>query len=538
MSVYGTLTKTLFRINFSPRRILGTSYSDSKGKRILIAVAILYVVVAYWGGFGYLFYDLARTLSGIPGMIESLLFYVYIYAIGTTVMIVFFRADAMLFRFADFSILGPLPIKARTLVAAKTTVIMANVYVTALLATAPIAFGYFAFAAPGIAGILLFLPSFLAAPLLPAVAAALLALGIHAVTDRLPKSRTLNTILMFAFFLGIMMSSFSFTGAGEENPLLAQSAVIAAMGARFWPMGWFAAAVHEGSLAGFALLFATGAVPFAGFVVLLSRSILKTNARSRNDLGTRRRKALEYRSGSAFKAMLAKEWRTFVGIQMYVFNAGFGPVILVVASVASLFFADKVMAFLTDMTEGAVIPTNFMIFGFIAFAVGMVYTSAVSLSIEGKRLWIVKSLPVSPSTVIDAKLWFNVLLGSIPGVFALVLFAISFAIPPLDAAAMAAGVLAFSFLTSAIGSIVNLRFPKFQFHHEVEVVKQSLGALIGVFGGFGVAIAAGFAIYGLGRVMPWQAAVVVVALLAAGIGYALRLRALRLAENLFIRYNA
>ncbi|MDP3130721.1 MAG: hypothetical protein Q8N15_05235, partial [Bacillota bacterium] len=380
MTAFGTLTRTLFRVNFSPRRILGTSYSDSKGKQILIAVAILYIVVLYMGGFGFLFYDLARTLSTIPGMIESLLLYVYLYAASGTVLIVFFRADAMLFRFADFDILGPLPIKPRTLVAAKALVLMTNVYATSLFAIAPIAFGYFSFATPGIAGILLFVLVFLFAPLLPAVAAALASFLIRLVTDRLPKSKMFNTILMFAFFLGIMFSSFSFAGTGESNPFLAQSAVIAAFGAQFWPMGWFAAAIHEGSLVAAALVIVSGGVPFAAFILILSKLILKTNAKGRNALASRKKKTLDYRSSSAFRAMLGKEWRTFVGVQMYIFNVGFGPVIMIVLAIASLFFADRVLAFLFEMTEGVVVPVHFLILGFIAFAVSMVYTSAISLS--------------------------------------------------------------------------------------------------------------------------------------------------------------
>ncbi|NTW37931.1 MAG: Flp pilus assembly complex ATPase component TadA, partial [Syntrophobacteraceae bacterium] len=67
--------------------------------------------------------------------------------------------------------------------------------------------------------------------------------------------------------------------------------------------------------------------------------------------------------------------------------------------------------------------------------------------------------------------------------------------------------------------------------HEVEVVKQSIGALIGVFGGFGVSLAAGFAVFGLTRVMDWQYALLLTAVLTAIAGYGVRLRALRLAEN-------
>jgi len=536
MSQFATLARTLFRVNFSPKRILGSSYSDSKLKRILVGFALLYVLVAYMGGIGFLFYDLARTLASAD-LVAVLLMYMYLYAFGTAVMLVFFRADAALFRLADFDILGPLPIKPRTLVAAKALVLMTNVYVMTLFVTAPIAFSYFAFAPTSVAGALLFLPTFLAVPLLPAVLAALFSFSVRLLTERLPKSRMINTVLMFAVFIGLMVSSFSFSAAGE-NPLLNQQGFIAGLGEMFPPMGWFAAAVHEGDVLSALFLVLSGVAVFAAFVLVLSRKILKTNARAKNERWSARRKTVDYRGTTAFRTLLGKEWRTFVGVPMYIFNAGFGPVILLVAAVASLFFADKVLALFTDLAEGAELPTPFLVLGFVGFCVGMVYTSAVSLSIEGKKLWIVKSLPVAPPTVMDAKLAFNVLLGSLPAAVALPLFAIGFGIPFLDAAAMLCAVFGFSLLTSAVGSIVNLRFPKFSFHNEVEVVKQSLAALIGVFGGFGVIAAEGFALYGLSRIMPWQAGLLVLGIVSAAAAYGVRLRVIRLAENLFIKLGA
>jgi hypothetical protein len=44
----------------------------------------------------------------------------------------------------------------------------------------------------------------------------------------------------------------------------------------------------------------------------------------------------------------------------------------------------------------------------------------------------------------------------------------------------------FAMLLSVFFLYINLWFPRFDYHHEVEVVKQSLAALLAVFGGFGL----------------------------------------------------
>lgn len=53
----------------------------------------------------------------------------------------------------------------------------------------------------------------------------------------------------------------------------------------------------------------------------------------------------------------------------------------------------------------------------------------------------------------------------------------------------------FSLLSSSVNGIINLYFPKFHFTNDVEVIKQSIGALLGVFGGFGLMALNGVMIY-------------------------------------------
>jgi hypothetical protein len=206
-----------------------------------------------------------------------------------------------------------------------------------------------------------------------------------------------------------------------------------------------------------------------------------------------------------------------------------------IAAIASIFFANDVLAYFARMAQGVNLPIHYMILGFSAFCVTMVYTSTISLSIEGKRFWIMKSLPVAPTTVTDAKIAFNILLGSAPTLVAVPLFAFGFGFGFIDAVTMILALIGLSVMTSSLGALVNLRFPKFNFLHEVELVKQSLAALVGVFGGFAILATAGFALWGLAKFVPWQAGLSILGVIALMIGLLLRLRADRVAERLFIR---
>jgi ABC-2 type transport system permease protein len=68
-----------------------------------------------------------------------------------------------------------------------------------------------------------------------------------------------------------------------------------------------------------------------------------------------------------------------------------------------------------------------------------------------------------------------------------------------------------SFLSSALGSIVNLHFPKFNYVNETEVVKQSLGAILGMFSTWLILTINGFMYYYLFEQMSFA----LIALLAA-----------------------
>ncbi|MFA5466472.1 MAG: hypothetical protein WC251_01360, partial [Candidatus Izemoplasmatales bacterium] len=122
-------------------------------------------------------------------------------------------------------------------------------------------------------------------------------------------------------------------------------------------------------------------------------------------------------------------------------------------------------------------------------------TSAISLSLEGKSFWIVKSLPIKPQSIMLAKLIFNILLGFPFAVLAILLMGIAFEINVFSLMTMIGVALSISLSTSAIGSFINLHFPKFEFMNETEVVKQSVGALIGVFAGFGILVIDGVIVY-------------------------------------------
>ncbi|MEG0021009.1 MAG: hypothetical protein RR728_10710, partial [Oscillospiraceae bacterium] len=116
-------------------------------------------------------------------------------------------------------------------------------------------------------------------------------------------------------------------------------------------------------------------------------------------------------------------------------------------------------------------------------------TSAVSVSLEGQSLWVIKQLPVSGYSVFMSKIAFNLLLTapvslliSVVGIF---LFKISgfYAIITLIYPLIVCAFIAYA------GLVINLKFPSFTWTSETKVVKQS--ASMGIVTAFAMTIAGG-----------------------------------------------
>ena len=111
-------------------------------------------------------------------------------------------------------------------------------------------------------------------------------------------------------------------------------------------------------------------------------------------------------------------------------------------------------------------------------------TTATSISMEGKNWWILKSLPLAPGSILNAKILMNLLL-----ILPFYLISEALLIPALKPGSFSDCI--FLILIPAViilfscvyGIAVNLHFPVFNWENEVTIVKQSISAVLGGMGG-------------------------------------------------------
>ena len=127
----------------------------------------------------------------------------------------------------------------------------------------------------------------------------------------------------------------------------------------------------------------------------------------------------------------------------------------------------------------------------------MTPTTSVSLSLEGKEFWILKSSPIKPVSVFIAKILMNVILFGVGSVVVAVILFAFMGLNILSSILVLITLLLSVLFASMAGILANLLLPKMNFDQPIKVVKQSMSLLVSmVVGLIATALAAGLGFIG------------------------------------------
>ncbi len=477
-----SLFKITFKENFSLKRIFGFDIKQNKLKALLIGFAIIWGLGATFLGIGFLFFDLGAILEA-QNQTEVLLNFVYVYLIGMTALMTLFRANYYIFQYKDYAFLGPLPIKPVIIMITKMLVMMVVLYIPNFIMTLPLIFVYFFYQGISIISLIMLILGFLLIPMLPIVLVSFLSLLIARLTARLRHKNLFNIIIMVGIMIAYMLFSFTSVSSEDVNPLLAQASALEGLSAIYSPLRWFVNSVHQQSWLDLLFLFGSHAGIFTLFLFVVSKLAIKTNQWGQVVITKSNKKGYKVASSSLLKTLVNKEFRKFFASPLYALNCGVGIVIMLVFAVMSLFSRHAFGDFMPLLAQEG-ISVAFPIIILVGFCVAMTYTPAISLSLEGKNMWIIKSMPVKAVTIMWGKILYNLLMIVPTSILAIILMSIGLGINLWDIAALLGWTISFSVSISLFDACLNLLFPKITFTNETEVVKQSIAALFAIFGGF------------------------------------------------------
>lgn len=246
--------------------------------------------------------------------------------------------------------------------------------------------------------------------------------------------------------------------------------------------------------------FAVVAVLFGLMWWLISRSFIRI-ATSTGSVAKRRYSEGTARQRSVGSALLSKEFARFTSSPNYMLNCGMGVLMLPVIGIVMLVKGRNLVSVLDMIFDGNNGCAAILFLAAVCALASMNNMVVPSVSLEGKSLWLLQSLPIKPLKVLKAKLSVQIILTAVPAAFAMVCIAL---VCPFTAVELVLSVVfaALSILLMALfGLFLGLKMPNLTWTNEVAPIKQSLAVMLSLFGGFLYSAAFGTVYFIVGRLI-------------------------------------
>lgn len=473
---------------------------DAKKKGRMYAVfgayAIVFIMVLIYSfglAFGYGFLGMADVIPGFSLMICSM-------------VILFFtitKSNGFLFACRDYDMVMALPFSTGTVITARFLYMYLTNLLMSVCVMVPMCLGYAFYERPGLIIYLLWFVMMLFAPMIPMAIACAIGAVIAAIGSKFRFKVLVQLLLFLALMLGIFAGSFAIQGA-ENDAVLYQKAselgvILQEKMHQIYPLSvLFDAAITNvqnqsmwGSIQNSHVLSAgcfilVSFICYMIFVLILSWKYKAINTALMTSQSRSNYQMKEQASHSVMQAFVYKEWKRFLSSVIYLMNTGIGMILAVMGSVMCLALGvEEALASMdinlygqsAEVLKGILYGIPFA----IAIPLTMTCTTAVSWSLEGKNLWILKSLPLSEKMIFEGKMLFNVILLVPAGIICTVCMILAMKPDIITGFLYFVVVFAAILFSTAFGMWINKTFPNFGWTNEVEVVKQGISSMLGIF---------------------------------------------------------
>ena len=482
MNNLGLLIKTYVRTSFgfNKARYTHEKKSKSTGMTVLLTFCYIMIVFAVFGMSMGMMYSLQA--------INAEYIVLNIMMMASSVMVLFttiYKVNGTLFGFRDYDMQMSLPIKTGTLIASRILILYGFNLLFVFGVVIPAAVAYAIVAQPAAAFYPLFIVTLFAVPLLPIIIAAVIGTLIAVAASRFKRKNGLSvvfTVAAFVIFMVVWMGfwsnssdvimNFADIGGSVNNVLTG-----------IYPM----VALYGNAVAGFDivslilfLVISFGA--FAAFTAVVAKLFKKLNTSITTSRAAANYKMTELKETPPKKALQKREMKRYFSSSQYVLNTAVGPLLLVVVSIILLVSGKDGFGVYSEIPQFGQLLSVAAPMG-IALFLSLASTTASSVSLEGKNLWIVRSLPVDTRLVLKAKI--NVALTIFLPTVAIcgTLFNLALRPDPLFVVLMYTIPLAYSYFAAYLGLACDLKNPKLDWTNEVTVVKQSKPVLLTMLAG-------------------------------------------------------
>lgn len=173
--------------------------------------------------------------------------------------------------------------------------------------------------------------------------------------------------------------------------------------------------------------------------------------------------------------LLKKEFNNYFSSPTYLVNTSMGPVMIIIFCILSINLnLSAMLSPLGDVTT-YIFAISTIVISFMSCTSTI---SAVSISLEGKSIWFLKSMPIKIKTIFLSKLLFHNIIVLTPIVIAGIFLSIYFKFNIIFSVLLILIPTVLTLTMSVLGLYINLRHPMLDFDDEAKVIKQSMSVLL------------------------------------------------------------
>lgn len=427
-----------------------------------------------------------------------------------------------------------MPLKSWEITSARFIIVLFYEYMTMLIFFLPVVIGYGIAAGMGVIYYLFSVVIFLLLPILPLVLASIIIIGIM---NFAKKAMNKDRFTMIASILGLgigigfnigfqTLARSADNQEGLQELILSGKVSLAGNVARYFPgLTNASKALIDGNVFHLLIFMAIAALAFVLFM-LVAKALYFRGVIGMNQQISRRtfdaNKSNGFDAGSPVKTYLKKELKLIFRTPIFFMNLAMIDFLMPVMIIVPMFMSvgsEEIMKLknnlMGNIPGGILVAGAFILFVFISAMNGI---TATTISREGKQFQIIKFIPMSYKSQMDAKLlsgMFVSFTGMLITLIFLVLFlkiSIPIALLMLLSATNAV------FLTRITGFFIDASNPKLKWDNEVKAVKQNMNLVFNMLVGVGAAGVAVIFIIFVSQSLVINSLVFILAMLAINFG--------------------
>lgn len=457
---------------------------DGKKNNIALPIVISLLIMFYiWSNSNMLFEKMA------PLHLQVLLVSMFVVGISFfTVIEGVYKTGSLLFNCKDDQLLLSLPIKRSTVLFVR----IFKFYVFELIFNSiwllPIMIAYIRWAENlnwtyYLVSILMLF--FL--PIIPIVLSCIIGAITSSLSSRFKYKNLAQIVISMTVCVGILYVSMN--AEGFYHYVISHATSINDLITKIYsPAGVYADLIVKFDIVKLLIFIAVNLIIFILGILVLSKFYFKLNSRLKKVTTSKKVKLdnLVIKSTPSTISLMKKELNTFFKTPVFIVNAGFSLVLFILISIVLCIKFNDFLPILADpngfnLAKKTILDNlSLLVFVLISFTAFTTSITNSVISLEGKNINILKSLPIKVKDILMSKIYACLVITTPVLLVGDIILFIKFRLGIIEMILLLVLSILIPLVSHFVGIITNLKYPKLDWENQAEVVKQSTSSFMSV----------------------------------------------------------